>query len=362
MRRRLALLLAVGTVLLLPNWTRAQELLTNGGIELVSEDFAGRDSAPPGWQTQEGPLVPELPPGPALPGTPFNVLGPYDGDYNNSGADVGAGCCAVDAADYTVWRDNLGTSFSLPNRYRAITGNVSQADYTTWKLNFGKPLPMSLAEPANFSHLLWEGDWHMWFQPYNSNRTENAEAIANNFAHLTQTVFGTPGLEYTMTGYALFENYFPGGVTNLNLANPDGTGTGAPFDDGPLSPTDTFFALEFLDSGGTVLPGSVVKELKADGQTSDTIWRQHTLVGIAPAGTTKVRVRASMINGVENPLPCPQCFQMSFFVDDFHLTAELPAGSGATAVPEPAAWLLGIIALAALSASCRRSSGRRSAC
>jgi hypothetical protein len=360
MTRRLALVLAVGAISLFSTWAQAQELLTNGGIELVSEEFAGRDAVPPGWQMQEGPLVPELPEGTPPPTAPL-VLAPYDGDYNGGGVTslpCGLnGCGAVDAADYTVWRDHLGTTFPMPNRYHDITTPIGQFDYTVWKQNFGNPLPISLAEPGNFSHLLWEGDWHMWFQPYNSTRTENAEAIANNFAHLTQTVAGTPGLEYTMTGYALFEDYFPGGVVNLNAANPDGTGTGAPFDDGPLSPTDTFFALEFLDSMGAVLPGSVVVELKADGQTSDTFWRQHTLVGVAPAGTANVRVRASMINGVENPLPSPQAFQMSFFVDDFHLTAG-PAGAGAGAVPEPTSWLLGMIALAALSASRNRSSAR----
>jgi hypothetical protein len=38
------------------------------------------------------------------------------GDYNNDGV--------VDAADYTVWRDGLGTTYT-------------QADYDVWKANFG---------------------------------------------------------------------------------------------------------------------------------------------------------------------------------------------------------------------------------
>jgi hypothetical protein len=38
------------------------------------------------------------------------------GDYNGNGV--------VDAADYTVWRDGLGTTYT-------------QADYTVWKTNFG---------------------------------------------------------------------------------------------------------------------------------------------------------------------------------------------------------------------------------
>ncbi len=60
------------------------------------------------------------------------------GDYNQNGA--------VDAADYTVWRDNLGASFALPNRDPASTGAVSQADYDFWLNQFGAV--MSSAQPS----------------------------------------------------------------------------------------------------------------------------------------------------------------------------------------------------------------------
>ncbi len=59
------------------------------------------------------------------------------GDYNNNGS--------VDAADYTVYRDSLGTAFALPNRAPANTGNVSQADYDTWVANFGQSASSSIA-------------------------------------------------------------------------------------------------------------------------------------------------------------------------------------------------------------------------
>jgi len=54
---------------------------------------------------------------------------PAIGDYNDDGT--------TNAADYTVWRNNLGSGFALPNRDPANTGNVSQADYASWKANFG---------------------------------------------------------------------------------------------------------------------------------------------------------------------------------------------------------------------------------
>jgi rhamnogalacturonan endolyase len=72
------------------------------------------------------------------------------GDYNYDGV--------VDAADYTVWRNSLGSSESL-----AADGNfdgvVDGLDYDTWKQNFGKSLPTgsaansagnSVPEPATF--------------------------------------------------------------------------------------------------------------------------------------------------------------------------------------------------------------------
>jgi hypothetical protein len=51
------------------------------------------------------------------------------GDYNNDGM--------VDAADYTVWRDNLGAA-SLPNEDPAASpGVVDAADYAVWRSQFG---------------------------------------------------------------------------------------------------------------------------------------------------------------------------------------------------------------------------------
>ena len=58
----------------------------------------------------------------------FEVLaiGGLDGDYNENGV--------VDAADYTVWQDNLGSDASLPND---DTPGVAQDDFERWQTNFG---------------------------------------------------------------------------------------------------------------------------------------------------------------------------------------------------------------------------------
>jgi hypothetical protein len=73
------------------------------------------------------------------------------GDYN--GDDV------VDAADYTIWRDALGTSTSMPND--ETLGFVDQDDYGVWKTHFGESLEGSggqattvVPEPAGFALLM----------------------------------------------------------------------------------------------------------------------------------------------------------------------------------------------------------------
>jgi hypothetical protein len=53
---------------------------------------------------------------------------PLFGDYNNDGS--------VDAADYIVWRHNLGESTIMPND--RSPGTVSQDDYDEWRANFGR--------------------------------------------------------------------------------------------------------------------------------------------------------------------------------------------------------------------------------
>jgi len=73
------------------------------------------------------------------------------GDYNEDGI--------VDAADYTVWRDRLGSSQSLPND---DTDGVGHDDYDRWKTGIGQTAGagsstldnISVPEPASFVLLM----------------------------------------------------------------------------------------------------------------------------------------------------------------------------------------------------------------
>jgi len=65
-----------------------------------------------------------------------------DGDYDNNGV--------VDAVDYAIWRENLGTMNVLPND--PTGGTIGTAQYTTWRSNFGASAPglaQSTPEPSS---------------------------------------------------------------------------------------------------------------------------------------------------------------------------------------------------------------------
>jgi len=62
------------------------------------------------------------------------------GDYNQNGV--------VDAADYTVWRDNLGSDTAIVND---DTPGVMADDYDRWKAHFGETAGNGSASDTQFS-------------------------------------------------------------------------------------------------------------------------------------------------------------------------------------------------------------------
>ena len=72
------------------------------------------------------------------------ATGSLDGDFNEDGI--------VNAADYTIWYDNMGSNTMLPND-NGLGGPVGQAHYVLWKNNFGTANGNAAAvpEPASLS-------------------------------------------------------------------------------------------------------------------------------------------------------------------------------------------------------------------
>ncbi len=89
-------------------------------------------------------------------GPPTNLPGDYNDDY------------VVDAADYTVWRDRLGQTASLPND---DTPGVGPDDYMRWKSHFGESAGdgeaadsnTAVPEPATLMLLIFAANgWCLW--------------------------------------------------------------------------------------------------------------------------------------------------------------------------------------------------------
>jgi hypothetical protein len=153
------------------------------------------------------------------------------------------------------------------------------------------------------------GDFGVFFKPFTGNVTDGPATV-----HLYQDNVATPGVTYKLTGWAGAEpNY-------LSLGSE--------------------FALEFLNGasiiGTTTTP---LSQLFVDnGESFD--YKPYSVTALAPAGTTHVRARASMLGASNNPLGGGQ----AFVVDDFTLVA----------IPEPASCGLMGLALVGMGLVHRR--------
>ncbi len=151
------------------------------------------------------------------------------------------------------------------------------------------PTPVTTDGFANPPPYNGSPDWGVFFKAFSGNPTDGAAT-----GHLYQDVPATPGTQYTLTGWA-------GAEANLLVQ-------------------DAEFALEFLDSGGAEIGGTVLSLLPTlfvdNGEAFD--YKQYTLMATAPAGSAFVRARASFIGGMSNPVGGGQ----AFVVDDFELVPE----------------------------------------
>jgi len=155
----------------------------------------------------------------------------------------------------------------------------------------------------------------LFFKSFQGNAINGSLTV-----NLYQIRPATPGLTYTLTGWAGAESAFMG----LFFTN-------AP----PV------FALDFLNGASSVI-GSSVLDLRAAGlgTSGDPFgYAQYSVTGTAPAGTVGVRARASLINTYGNPAGGPQAFVVDYF----------------TLVPEPTTSVLFGLGFAAFVALRRRS-------
>jgi hypothetical protein len=160
---------------------------------------------------------------------------------------------------------------------------------------------------------------------------------------ISQTVQAQAGATYTFSGWTKFEQNYSGGVDTIAAGSPGNLA-------GQASPTVTEIRLDFLDVNSAVIGSSVIdvkqarRMISPTGNANDGQWYQHTLQGVAPAGTRFARLTAQMLDGVFNIDP-----QQSAFFDDFSLDGPLVMSvPTAGAVPEPSS--LATLALGGLLA------------
>jgi len=195
-----------------------------------------------------------------------------------------------------------------------------------------------IADTANLNPLpppefldKFTGQQGLWLRPF-VNTTQFDPDIPSVDAVLTQVVSATEGASYEFSAWAAWEVGYCDGLPGDTTA-------------------DTFMKMEFLDGSMAVI-GTEILHLAADGQVNDDLggteyddWMQHFLNGVAPGGTTQVRVSLGATGMYDTGLGIPE----SAFFDEMSLIETLPgagAGAASVAVPEPNSLMLLVVGLA----------------
>lgn len=192
---------------------------------------------------------------------------------------------------------------------------------TGWDVSASRDITGAFNDGASsegFANVLDPGGQGLFFKPFQGNAVDG-----NISVRLSQTVAGSPGLPYTLTGWA------GAGASYIGLTDPN---------------VQSLFTIDFLDSGNNVISSSTL-DLKAAGlgvgpaqpPATGFAYKQFTVSALAPLGTASVRASASMLGAYGNPAGGDQ----AFVVDAFTLV-----------VPEPAS--LGLAGIAGLALLARR--------
>lgn len=150
----------------------------------------------------------------------------------------------------------------------------------------------------------------LFFKPFAGTLTPAPPNLVST--KLYQDVAATAGTTYALTGWA-------GAQTNyVGITDPT---------------VKSQFGLEFYNASNTLITSSILDLNQLGVVNGDTNfnWKQYTVSGVAPAGTTTVRALAQMLNAYGNPAGG----QQAFAVDSFSLQA----------VPEPTCFALAMIGL-----------------
>ena len=166
------------------------------------------------------------------------------------------------------------------------------------------------ASVAGFADATGDG-LGLWLKPW-AGGGDPPGTLVN--AVLSQTVPAVAGEGYSFAGFSRWELNYAGGVTTLDPGSPLGA---------VPSPTQTEMELAFLNSAGNVIGSPFTLDLRTQQNNFD-FWMEHNFDNtfnagsplVAPAGTTSIRVSASMLDGAFNVNP-----QQSAFFDDFSLVA-----------------------------------------
>jgi hypothetical protein len=239
--------------------------------------------------------------------------------------------------------DSFGLSGAAAPATELLTNPALDVDPPTpptglepWTVTQNDPAPVPTTEivrTAGFAN--HTGTTGVWFSSFFGEYTNvGGPGTGNQLVDgkFSQSAAATPGGSYTFSGWSKWESGYSGGVDTLSV----GSGAGLP------SPTQTQMELAFLDASDAVIGSPIILDVKAARKAlinpgnpaaanpNDNNWYQHSLNGVAPAGTVKVRVAGIMLQGIGNANP------QSAFFDDFSLMGPGGAVPLGGPVPEPA--------------------------
>lgn len=188
-------------------------------------------------------------------------------------------------------------TFSLTDTVAPSTNLLANADLEEEPPEFDpawviteSPEGVNTLAPAGFANRPDSGGSQgVWLRAFAGSTEAPADAI------ISQTVEGSAGEDYTLTGWSRWEANYSGGDVSFG--------------------TETILELAFFDASDNEIDSAIL-DLFADGQVNGGGWLQHTLTATSPAGTVSVRASAAALGMVNNPLGG----QQSAFFDDLSLS------------------------------------------